>query len=73
MSDFEDHIDDQLLKLAAHPRRRSDNIHQAVPVEEILAAARTSTSIGILWKSEEEMEDPYPYEGKYKDETDKRE
>ena len=71
MSDFEDHIDDQLLKLAAHPRRRSDNIHQAVPVEEILAAARTS--IGILWKSEEEMEDPYPYEGKYKDETDKRE
>jgi len=24
-------------------------------------------------ESEEEMEDPYPYEGKYKDETDKRE
>ncbi|KAF8960863.1 hypothetical protein BDZ97DRAFT_1273077 [Flammula alnicola] len=89
MSDFEDDIDDQLLELAGATEKKkkrrqpssgsgSGNVggsgKSGVNGSKKRRAERmdTDSDKGDA-ESEEEMEDPYPLEGKYRDEADKRE
>ncbi|CAA7268808.1 unnamed protein product [Cyclocybe aegerita] len=82
MSDFEDDIDDQLLELAgATEKKKKGRQHSSGSAggggSKGAAGKKRkhvdSDSEKESFESEEEMQDPFPLEGKYRDEQDKRE
>ncbi|KAH9474656.1 RNA polymerase-associated protein [Psilocybe cubensis] len=83
MSDFEDDIDDQLLELAGATEKKKKRRQQhstgsagsgkGSGGKSLKRKERMDSDSENDVESEDDMQDPYPLEGKYKDEADKRE
>lgn len=74
MSEFEDDLDDQLLELAGASERKKRSKSKTSRKRKSAMDSDSERELESEADSEDdEGGDPYPYEGKYKDEADKQE